>query len=465
MADGSVDLAVVGRRVLVDGTFGPACVLVRDGKILDIVSAQNVPKDVKVDRVDDRCVLMPGLVDSHVHVNEPGRTEWEGFHTATRAAAAGGVTTIIDMPLNCIPVTTTLDAFQTKLNAIDELLHVDCGFYGGVVPGNEDQLPSMVKAGVVGFKCFLIHSGIDDFPNVTRDDLELSMPVLAKLGVPLLVHAELDCKHGRGDESQGLAADPKSYEAYLASRPRQWENDAIRMMIDLVRKHKCRVHIVHLSSSDALDEIRAARKEGLPISVETCPHYLTFASEDIPDGDTRFKCAPPIRERQNSELLWAALSDGTIDFVVSDHSPCTPELKLIAEGDFKNAWGGIASLQFGFSAVWTQASRRGIALASVNEWMSGRPAQFVGLDAVKGRIAKGFDADLIVFDPERTFVVEKAKVYHKHKETPHEGRRFSGVVERTYVRGQLVYESGSFSDKPLGVRLFPKRKDRAAISV
>lgn len=459
-----VEFAIRAKRVLVGGAFKQAAVLVSGGKIAHIVGYDDVPEGCKIDTVEDDGVLMPGLVDSHVHVNEPGRTEWEGFKTATRAAAAGGVTTIVDMPLNCIPVTTSLEAFNEKLAAIDGLLHVDCAFYGGVVPGNTKELAPMVEAGVVGFKCFLIHSGIDDFPNVIEDDLKEAMPELARLGVPLLVHAELDCgKHAH--RAKHLSDNPRSYRAYLDSRPRVWENDAIKLMTGLCEKHDCRVHIVHLSSSDAVTTVKEALSRGLKFSAETCPHYLTFAAEDIPDGDTRYKCAPPIREQENSDRLWSALEDGTIQFIVSDHSPCTPELKLMKEGDFNKAWGGIASLQFGLPAVWTYAKKRGIALERVSDWMSNQPARFVGLDHVKGRIDNGFDADLIVFHPERSFVVEKSRVHHKHKETPHEGREFTGVVARTYVRGDKVYDDGTFAQKPTGKPLYRSRSGKAAAGV
>ncbi|HEY9787886.1 MAG TPA: allantoinase AllB, partial [Candidatus Obscuribacterales bacterium] len=327
MVDNRIDLAVVGRRVLTARGFEPAAVLISDGQIADVVKPADVPSGCAVEKADDDIVVMPGIIDTHVHVNEPGRTEWEGFETATKAAAAGGVTAIVDMPLNCIPVTTTLEALRTKLDAIRGLLRVDCGFWGGVVPGNADSLQEMVEAGVLGFKCFLIHSGIDDFPNVQERDLRIAMPILAKLGVPLLVHAELDCGASACASEETLSKAPRSYRAYLDSRPRRWENDAVKLMCRLQEEFKGRVHIVHLSSSDAVPFIRENKAKGMSLTAETCPHYLTFAAEQIPDGDTRYKCAPPIREGANADRLWSALQDGTIDFIVSDHSPCTPELK------------------------------------------------------------------------------------------------------------------------------------------
>ncbi len=457
------DLAFVGRKVLTEDGFKEAAILVKDGVIQAVVDVSAVPAGVPVEDAGD-LVVIPGLVDCHVHVNEPGRTEWEGFVTATKAAAAGGVTTIVDMPLNCIPVTTTLDALKEKLAAIEGLLNVDCAFWGGVVPGNHSELEKMVAHGVVGFKCFLIHSGIDDFPNATEFDLRKAMPVLARLGVPLLVHAEIDCAKdddpSHDHPSEWLESEPRSYAAFLESRPRRWENEAVKLVSLLCEEFKCRTHIVHLSSSDALSIVKEAKAKKLPFTAETCPHYLTFASEEIPDGDTRFKCAPPIRERENSEKLWQALKDGTIDFVVSDHSPCTPELKLMKEGDFNKAWGGIASLQFGLPAVWTFAKQKGHQLEEVVAWMSEKTAKFAGLYGTKGKIAPGFDADIVMLDPEDTFVVEKKNVHHKHKETPHEGRKFNGVVKRTFVRGTKVYDQGNFTKEGHGKKILSGRLDR-----
>ncbi len=342
-----------------------------------------------------------------MHVNEPGRTEWEGFTTATRAAAAGGVTTLVDMPLNCIPVTTTGAALETKRAACANQLAVDVGFWGGVIPGNAGDLPGLARAGVLGCKAFLIHSGIDEFPNASEGDLRRAMPVLRGLGLPLLAHAELDVGAAAPDGHAHADAhgDPRSYDAYLASRPRAWEDAAIRLLIALCRETGCAVHIVHLSSASSLPALRAAKDEGLPITVETCPHYLCFEAEAIPDGATHFKCAPPIREHENREALWRALGDGTIDLVISDHSPCTPALKVPERGDFQQAWGGIASLQLGLAAVWTEARRRGHGLADIAAWMSERPARLAGLAARKGRIAPGLDADLVVWDPDEEHVV------------------------------------------------------------
>lgn len=435
------------QRVVTPNGMKACAVWINNGRIQSVGSLSDVPAGVHVEDLGDS-VIFPGLVDSHVHINEPGRTEWEGFITATCAAAAGGITTLVDMPLNSTPVTNTTHAFDEKLSATRDKLWVDCGFYGGFVPCNSHNFEPLIKAGVLGFKAFLIHSGIDDFPNVTEADLREGMPILAKHRIPLLVHAELD--YGQNQSAHSHTADPRSYQDFLSTRPRVWETDAIRLMIDLCREYHCPVHIVHLSSADAVPLIREAKAEGLPLTVETCPHYLIFSSEAIADGDTRFKCTPPIREKENQERLWQALEAGVIDFIVSDHSPCTPELKLLEQGDFQAAWGGIASLQFGLSAVWTEAVQRGYSLTDIARWMSQRPAEFLGLNNRKGSIAEGFDADLVVLDTEANYTVHPSNIYHRHKVTPYEGKTLQGTVRRTYLRGQLIYDDGSFSTLPHG---------------
>jgi len=351
----------------------------------------------------------------------------------------------VDMPLNSDPVTTTLPALETKLEATENKLWVDTAFWGGVVPGNAGSLESMIDAGVRGFKCFLIHSGIDDFPNVTEADLRLAMPILARRRVPLLVHAELEC-----GESYPWKNHARSYQGFLNSRSRRWENEAIKLMIDLAREYGAAVHIVHLSSSEAIPLVAAARRSGISITAETCPHYLTFAAEEIVDGDPRFKCAPPIRERENREKLWSALQDGTIDFVVSDHSPCTPELKFLSEGDLQKAWGGISSLQFGLSAVWTEAGKRGASIQHLARWMSRNTAAFLKMDDRKGQLAPGHDADIVVWSPEQKHTIEPSMIHHRHKVTPYDGRELFGVVKQTYVRGNKVFDSGKFAGEPAG---------------
>lgn len=386
---------------------------------------------------------MPGLVDTHVHVNEPGRADWEGFETATRAAAAGGVTTIVDMPLNSIPATTTLPAWETKLAAARNKLHVDVAFWGGVIPGNTGELPKLWEAGVVGFKCFLIHSGVDEFPNVTEADLRAAMPELARLGATLIVHAEVP---GPVDACcQSIAgASRSSYQTFLRSRPRTAEDQAVELMIKLSRETGCRIHIVHHSSADALPMLRQAKSSGLSLTVETCPHYLHFCAEDIPEGATEFKCCPPIREGDNREALWEALRDGTVDFVVSDHSPCPPEMKLRAQGDFMNAWGGISSLQLRLPIVWTGARARGFTIEQIVPWLCARPAQQTGFGHLKGSIKPGADADIVVWNPDAEFRVDARVLEHRHKLTPYADELLRGVIEKTLVRGQIVYDSGEF---------------------
>ncbi len=439
--------ALRSRRVVTPSGLRAAAVVVSGETIVDVAAPESLHQSLPVEDVGDRVVL-PGLVDTHVHINEPGRTEWEGFATATRAAAAGGITTLVDMPLNSSPVTTTAQALALKIDAARGKLWVDCGFYGGVVPGAGPHVGPLISAGVLGFKAFLCHSGIDEFPNASEADLRAVMPELVRGGMPLLVHAEL--VSGPSPDSPATLAEGRSYARHLASRPRGWEHDAIRLLIDLCREFRCHVHIVHLSSADALPMIARARDLGLALSVETCPHYLTFAAEEIPDGDPRYKCTPPIRERENRERLWEGLRDGLIDTIGSDHSPAPPDLKHLADGDVFRAWGGIASLQIALPAVWTEACRRGFAPGAIATWMAERPAALVGLGGRKGQIARGFDADLVVFDPESTFTVNSASLYHRHNATPYEGRVLQGRVESTYLRGRAVYLRGVFPESSRG---------------
>jgi allantoinase len=453
-APAAPELAVTSERVATATGTRPAAVLIRGGTIIDVVDRAAVPPGCPVLDAGP-LVVMPGIVDSHVHVNEPGRTEWEGFETATRAAAAGGVTTIVDMPLNSVPATTTLAALEAKLEAARGRLSVDCGFWGGVVPGNTRELDALVDAGAAGFKCFLVPSGVDEFPHVGECDLREALPVLAARGVPLLVHAELAVTE---PEASG---DPRRYAGYLASRPREWENEAVRLLVRLCRETGARVHVVHLSSSDALPLLAEARRQGLPMTVETCPHYLTFDAEAVPDGRTEFKCSPPIREHENRERLWTALRERVIDMVVSDHSPCTPALKEQRSGDFMKAWGGISSLQLGLPAVWTEARGRGFGLDDVVRWMCEQPARLAGLSGRKGRLEAGCDADLIVFDPDAELVVTEKAVKHRHQLTPYLGRRLTGVVRTTLLRGTVVYDSGEVSPGRHGHPLSPGYSDAA----
>jgi allantoinase len=443
------DWAIRGRNVATPDGLREAAVLVRGEHIAAVVPPARIPAGCPVEDVGDR-LLMPGVVDIHVHINEPGRSDWEGFETATRAAAAGGVTTLVDMPLNSSPVTTTLDALWQKQAMAQGKLWVDCGFHGGVVPGNAAHVEPLIAAGVLGFKAFLCPSGIDEFPNAAEADLRAVLPVLAAKGLPLLVHAELPSPLDPVTDA-AFAANPRRYAAYLATRPPQWESDAIGLLIGLCRDHGSPVHIVHLSAAEALPLLAEARAAGLPLTVETCPHYLCFAAEEIPDGDPRFKCAPPIRAAANRERLWDGLAAGLIDTIGSDHSPAPPQLKHLATGDLGRAWGGIASLQLALAAVCTAVlGRPNLTLADVVRWMCRRPAELVGLGRRKGALAAGYDADLVVLDVEAAFTVVPGLLWHRHKATPYEGRQLRGQVERTYLRGRKVFEVGRFLDGPGG---------------
>ncbi|HEY8089553.1 MAG TPA: allantoinase AllB, partial [Polyangiaceae bacterium] len=446
------------RVVLPDGVRA-ASVHVRRGVIARVDDYGAVPEGTPVDDAGD-LVVLPGLVDSHVHVNEPGRTEWEGFETATRAAAAGGVTTIADMPLNASPPTTSRAAFEAKAAATEGKLAVDVALTGGVVPGNAAQLRELADAGCVAFKCFLVHSGVDDFPHVEEDELLRAMPVLADAGVPLLVHAELSGPIDEALRRQGNLSDVElaRYVHYLESRPREAENAAVELVVKLTRATGARSHVVHLSSSDALAALRIARDEGVRISAETCPHYLVLAAEDVPDGATEYKCAPPIRERHNRERLWEALREGVVSQVVTDHSPSPSSLKCTGSGDFSRAWGGIASLELGLRATWTEGRTRGMGPAQVAEWMSAVPAKLLGLDGRKGSIAAGKDADLVVWEPEGEQVVDVTRMHQRHKMTPYARRTLRGIVQATYLRGRRVYAAGAHVGAPSGSLL---RRGRA----
>lgn len=431
-ASDAFDLVLAGERVLVDGVFAAAEVGVRDGIVARIDRpGAGLAGARRVDLAEDE-VLVPGLVDTHVHVNEPGRTEWEGFASATRAAAAGGVTTIIDMPLNSIPPTIDVVALEAKRAAARGRVFVDVGFWGGIVPGNDGELRPLVAAGVFGFKCFLADSGVAEFPPVSVDGMERAMAVLAGTGSPVIVHAE---------DASLLAAAPhphsRDFADFLASRPRAAEHAAIAAVIDAARRTGARAHILHLSSADALEAIARAKHEGLPITAETCPHYLVLAAEDVPPGATAYKCCPPIREASNRESLWRGLEEGVIDLVVSDHSPAPAAMKFAGDGDFAEAWGGIASLQLGLPLVWTEARRRGIRLERVVDWMSTAPARFAGL-ASKGAIEVGRAADLAVVAPDESFTVDAAALEHRHPVTPYDGRELDGVVRATFLAGQRV---------------------------
>jgi allantoinase len=435
-------LALRTTRLLTERGFAAGTVVLRAERVDAVLPHDAAPPDVRVEDVGD-AVIMPGLVDSHVHVNEPGRTEWEGWESATRAAALGGVVALVDMPLNSIPVTTTVQALEDKIAATAGKLWIDAGFWGGVIPGNVEELAPMVAAGARGFKCFLCPSGIDEFPNVDAAELRRAMPVLTRAGVPLLVHAELE------SELRAAAdADPAVYGTYLHSRPPEWEDAAVAMIVDLVRETGCPAHIVHLSSAGALAHVRAARREGLPLTAETCPHYLVLTAEEVPRGDTSFKCAPPIRPSANREHLWAALADGTLDFVVTDHSPCIPALKKLDTGNFLEAWGGIASLQLGLSSVWTEARRRGFSLSAISRWMTAGPARLAGLPHDALRV--GAPADLVVFDPDTEWTVDVRALAHRNPVSPWHGRPLVGRVRHTFLRGAPVVKDGAVVGAPSG---------------
>ena len=436
------DFAIASQRVLTLEGEKPAAILIKGEKILDVVSIENIPENCPTEEMGNN-MIMPGLVDAHVHINEPGRTDWEGFETATKAAAAGGITTIVDMPLNCIPVTTTVDALNQKIIATKDQLWIDCGFYGGLIPDNIQDLESLADAGVLGFKAFLSPSGIDEFPNISEKHLREALHILAKKGIPVLVHAELENGATSSEEN-------KTYKYFQESRPKSWENNAIKLLIQLCREFNVHIHIVHLSSADILPEIAQTRKDGFPLTVETCPHYLHFSSERISDGDTRFKCAPPIWNGENRENLWAGLEEGIINFITSDHSPCTPELKNLEAGNFEKAWGGISSIQFALPVIWTECKQRGYSLEQLINWMSKQPAKFIGKDQQKGQISPGFDADLVCWNPDKKYIIKKEAIHHKNKLTPYEGESLYGVVNATFLRGQKVYENGQFLGNPKG---------------
>jgi len=441
--------AFLSRWVVTPQGIRQGAVLVDEDRIRAVVAQDEVPAEA-TRRDFGEAALLPGLVDSHVHINEPGRTEWEGFSTATRAAAAGGYTMLVDMPLNCVPATTTVEALRAKRRAAPGQCQVDWAAWGGVVHDNSDKLEALADAGIAGFKCFLVHPGIDEFTRVGEVELRAALPHVARTGLPLLVHAELP---GPIDAATDRMRDQDwtRYTTYLQSRPDEAELAAIRFMLSLCREYSFPLHIVHLATGLALEQLRAARAAGLPVSVETCPHYLYLEAEKIPDGGTICKCAPPIRGRVNREQLWQGLRDGIIDLVVTDHSPCPPEMKRVGEGNFLNAWGGIASLSIALPVMWTEASRRGFTLSDLARWMAQQPARLAGCGARKGQIAAGYDADLVVFDPEAEFTVTEDRLHHRHRVSPYLGERLRGIVQQTYLRGTVVFDHGRFPGEARGL--------------
>jgi allantoinase len=447
--------AFCSRRIVTPEGVRAGAVLVEGKQIRAVVAPTEVP-DSEIRDFGDLAIL-PGLVDSHVHINDPGRTQWEGFETATRAAAAGGYTLLADMPLNCLPGTNTIEALEAKRAAAHGRCWVDWRAWGGVVADNQAHIEALAAAGVAGFKCFLAPPGVDGFTMVAEPELRAALPHVARTGLPLLVHAELPFLID--DATQRLEnSDWTRYETYLQSRPDEAELCAIELMLSLCREYKFRLHIVHLATSHALPMLRAARSEGLPVSVETCPHYLHFTAEAIPARATLFKCAPPIRCGDNRERLWQALREGTIDLVATDHSPCLPEMKRLSEGNFRTAWGGIASLSVALPVMYTEARARGFALREIARWMAEGPAKLAGCDRRKGRIAAGYDADFVVFDTESHVIVTEERLHFRHRVSPYLGETLRGAVKATYLRGQLVYEDNEFYGEPRGEELGHNRE-------
>jgi len=443
--------AYLSERIVTPLGMVSGALLVQNGTIVDLRSVAELPADVG--RTDfGAMAILPGLVDAHVHINEPGRTEWEGFRTATRAAAAGGFTTLVDMPLNCLPETTTVANLELKREAAAGQCLVDWAAWGGAVADNQAHILPLAKAGVPGFKCFLIYPGCDGFTMIDREQMEAALPFIAESGLPLLVHAELA---GPIDAATAALAgeDWREYRTYLASRPDEAELAAIRMLINFCRTYRFRLHIVHLSTSLGLELIAGAKAERLPITVETCPHYLYFAAEGIPAGSTLHKCAPPIRSEENREGLWQGLRDGVIDLIATDHSPCPPEMKGLEHGRFDKAWGGIASLSLALSVVWTEASRRGFSLEDIARWMSARPALLAGLQDRVGALAVGREASFVVFDAEAGFVPGVEDLHFRHKVSPYVGKALLGRVRATYLRGAAVFGDGEFVGETSGREL------------
>lgn len=443
--------AIRSKRVVTPEGIRAATVRMRSGVIEAITGYDDFPSGKHIYDAGDS-VVMPGLVDTHVHINEPGRTDWEGFETATRAAAAGGVTTLIDMPLNSIPATTTAAALQTKRIAARKKCWVNVGFWGGVVPGNAGELRALHRAGAFGFKCFLVPSGVPEFAHVTEDDLRAALPTLAALDTPLLVHAELPGPIEEAATKLGQA-DPTKYSSWLRSRPASAETKAIELMIHLAEEFRARVHIVHLSSVLSVPLIGLAQRRGVRITSETCPHYLCFSAHNFPIGATQYKCAPPIREEPNKRDLLTALGRGKIDFVVSDHSPSPPAMKCLDTGDFFKAWGGISSLQLGLPVIWTKARRRNYTFRHLVRWMSAGPARLAGLERRKGTVAGGYDADFVVWNPNKKFIVRPEMLLHRHKLTPYAHEALFGEVEATFLRGEMIYDRGRFLGAPSGALL------------
>jgi allantoinase len=440
--------AYISKRIVTPQGTRPGALLVEDEKIRAICNPSEIPADAVVHDCGDDA-LLPGLVDTHVHINQPGRTEWEGFRTGTRAAAAGGYTTLVDMPLNCLPETTTVDALEQKRSAAQDKCFIDWAPWGGAVADNQQHILPLARAGVLGFKCFLIYPGCDGFTMIDQQQLEAALPFITESRLPLLVHAELAGPIDAATQSLH-DADWRRYATYLASRPDQAELEAIRLMIRLCRQYGFRLHIVHLSTALALDELRAARAEGLPVTVETCPHYLHFAAEEIANGATLLKCAPPIRGKENQQQLWSGLRDGIIDMIATDHSPCPPAMKGEEPGRFDLAWGGIASLSVALSVIHTECRQRGFTLDEIVRWMSSAPATLAGMGHRAGALTSGREANFIIFDSEAEFTVTPDRLHYRHPISPYLNQTLRGTVIATYLRGEAVYREGTFAQTPSG---------------
>jgi len=449
--------ALHSRRVVTPHGEQDAVVVIDDGIIAGVHAAAEFTGHMPLEDLGD-VALLPGLVDTHVHINEPGRAEWEGFATATRAAAAGGFTTLVDMPLNCLPETTDVEALEEKREAARGQCMVDYALWGGAVDGNQGEIEPLALAGVPGFKCFLIYPGCDGFTSIDRTNLERALPHIARTGLPLLVHAELAGPIDAATvQLNASGADWHQYATHLASRPEAAELEAITMLLELCRTNGFRLHIVHLSTAKALPMLAAARSEGLPVTVETCPHYLHCAAEDIPDGATLFKCAPPIRSAGNRDALWQGLRDGIIDLVATDHSPCPPHMKRLEAaqpgeetGRFDEAWGGIASLSVALPLMWTDCVQRAVALPQLVEWMSAAPARLAGVQAHVGSIEPGKHANLVAFDADASFTVTPEGLHYRHKISPYMGETLRGVVRSTWLRGERIFVDGAFPSAPRG---------------
>lgn len=443
------EFLIYSKRCFINNIFIEATLHIKNKKIESIFKDYNRLENISfLDYTN--LIVMPGIIDAHVHINEPGRTHWEGFDTATKAAAAGGITTLIEMPLNASPVTTTVSAFKLKQEASINKLHVNCGFYGGTIPTNSKDIEGLIEAGVFGIKGFLTHSGIDEFLNVTKEHLKEIAPILKKHDVPLLLHCELE------DKNVPTVFDPKNYKEYLNSRPQHWETNAIELALNLQEEFDIKVHIVHLSASSGIEVINERKKITNKLTVETCPHYLYFNSENIPNASPIYKCAPPIREKKNNDLLWEFLLNDGFNFIASDHSPAPKDVKNLENGDFFNAWGGISGLQFTLPIMFTETSKRGISIEKLTPLLTSNPAKFLGLQDRKGTLKIGFDADITIWDDSKNTVITEEMIEHKHKATPYLGHQFKGKIVDVYVNGYQVIKDSKIIKESKGELLLKK---------